>query len=71
MRLEGSDPEVDRVLKRLKAMGAKDRPMSARQPRNREQRTTYKFVGLPADAGNSLLDDYARLSLYVDAEQAH
>lgn len=28
-------------------------------------------VGLPADAGNSLAADYAKLSLYVDAEQAH
>jgi len=28
-------------------------------------------VGLPADAGNSLADDYVKLSLYVDAEQAH
>lgn len=28
-------------------------------------------VGLPADAGNTLADDYVKLSLYVDAEQAH
>jgi len=28
-------------------------------------------VGLPADAGNALASDYAKLSLYVDAEQAH
>jgi len=28
-------------------------------------------VGLPADAGNALAADYVRLSLYVDAEQAH
>jgi len=28
-------------------------------------------VGLPADAGNTLAADYVRLSLYVDAEQAH
>lgn len=28
-------------------------------------------VGLPADAGNALADDYARVSLYVDGEQAH
>lgn len=28
-------------------------------------------VGLPADAGNALADDYVKLSLYVDAEQAH
>jgi hypothetical protein len=28
-------------------------------------------IGLPADAGNSLAADYVRLSLYVDAEQAH
>jgi hypothetical protein len=28
-------------------------------------------VGLPAEAGNSLADDYVKLSLYVDAEQAH
>lgn len=28
-------------------------------------------VGLPAAAGNSLAGDYAKVSLYVDAEQAH
>lgn len=28
-------------------------------------------VGLPADAGNALASDYVKLSLYVDAEQAH
>lgn len=28
-------------------------------------------VGLPAAAGNTLVDDYAKVSLYVDAEQAH
>jgi hypothetical protein len=28
-------------------------------------------VGLPADAGNDLAEDYTKLSLYVDAEQAH
>jgi len=28
-------------------------------------------VGLPAEAGNALASDYVRLSLYVDAEQAH
>lgn len=28
-------------------------------------------VGLPTDAGNALADDYVKLSLYVDAEQAH
>ena len=28
-------------------------------------------VGLPADAGNDLADDYAKVSLYVDAEQSH
>lgn len=28
-------------------------------------------VGLPADAGNDLAEDYVKLSLYVDAEQAH
>lgn len=28
-------------------------------------------VGLPADAGNELADDYAKVTLYVDAEQAH
>jgi len=28
-------------------------------------------VGLPADAGNALAADYVKLSLYVDAEQAH
>lgn len=27
-------------------------------------------VGLPADAGNALAGDYARVSLYVDGEQA-
>lgn len=27
-------------------------------------------VGLPADAGNALAEDYAKVSLYVDAEQA-
>jgi hypothetical protein len=28
-------------------------------------------VGLPAEAANSLAEDYAKVSLYVDAEQAH
>lgn len=28
-------------------------------------------VGLPSEAGNSLAEDYAKVSLYVDAEQAH
>ncbi len=28
-------------------------------------------VGLPGDAGNALAEDYAKVSLYVDAEQAH
>jgi hypothetical protein len=28
-------------------------------------------VGLPTDAGNALAADYVKLSLYVDAEQAH
>jgi len=28
-------------------------------------------VGIPADAGNELAGDYAKLSLYVDAEQVH
>jgi hypothetical protein len=28
-------------------------------------------VSLPADAGNSLANDYAKLSLYIDAEQVH
>jgi hypothetical protein len=28
-------------------------------------------VGLPATAGNDLANDYVKLSLYVDAEQAH
>lgn len=28
-------------------------------------------VGLPATAGNDLAGDYAKLSLYVDAEQVH
>ena len=28
-------------------------------------------VGLPAEATNALAEDYAKVSLYVDAEQAH
>lgn len=28
-------------------------------------------IGLPAEAGNTLAEDYAKVSLYVDAEQAH
>ncbi len=28
-------------------------------------------VGLPASAGNDLADDYVRMTLYADAEQAH
>jgi hypothetical protein len=28
-------------------------------------------VGLPSEAGNTLSEDYAKVSLYVDAEQAH
>jgi hypothetical protein len=28
-------------------------------------------VGLPTDTGNDLAEDYVKLSLYVDAEQAH
>lgn len=28
-------------------------------------------IGLPAEAGNTLVEDYAKLSLYVDAEQVH
>ncbi len=28
-------------------------------------------VGLPADAGNDLAEDYTKISLYVDGEQAH
>ena len=28
-------------------------------------------VGLPPDAGNDLSEDYVKVSLYVDAEQAH
>ena len=28
-------------------------------------------VGLPAEATNTLAEDYAKVSLYVDAEQAH
>ena len=28
-------------------------------------------VGLPAQAGNDLADDYAKVSLYLDAEQSH
>lgn len=35
-------------------------------------RTQLQFaVGIPADAGNELAGDYAKLTLYVDAEQAH
>jgi hypothetical protein len=35
-------------------------------------RSELKFeVGLPAEAGNAFVDDYVKLSLYVDAEQAH
>jgi hypothetical protein len=35
-------------------------------------RGELKFeVGLPAEAGNSLAQDYTKVSLYVDAEQAH
>lgn len=35
-------------------------------------RTEMRYeVGLPAEAGNSLASDYVKLSLYVDAEQAH
>jgi len=28
-------------------------------------------LGLPPDAGNALASDYVKVSLYVDAEQAH
>jgi len=35
-------------------------------------RTQLQFsVGMPAEAGNDLAGDYAKLTLYVDAEQAH
>jgi len=35
-------------------------------------RGDLKFeVGLPSDKGNSLAEDYAKVALYVDAEQAH
>lgn len=35
-------------------------------------RTQLQFsVGLPAEAGNDLAGDYAKLTLYVDAEQVH
>jgi hypothetical protein len=35
-------------------------------------RAQYQFaVGLPATAGNELLGDYAKLTLYVDAEQVN
>jgi hypothetical protein len=35
-------------------------------------RGEFRFeVGLPAEAGNTLAEDYAKVSLYVDAEQAH
>ncbi len=35
-------------------------------------RTQYQFaVGLPATAGNELAGDYAKLTLYVDAEQVN
>jgi hypothetical protein len=35
-------------------------------------RTQLQFsVGIPATAGNELAGDYAKLSLYIDAEQVH
>jgi hypothetical protein len=35
-------------------------------------RTQFQFsVGVPAAAGNELAGDYAKLTVYVDAEQAH
>ncbi len=35
-------------------------------------RTQLQFgVGLPAEAGNDLVGDYVKFSLYVDAEQQH
>lgn len=35
-------------------------------------RTQLQFsIGIPAEAGNELAGDYAKLTLYVDAEQAH
>jgi len=36
-----------------------------------EQGVLRFTVGLPASAGNELAEDYARLTLYVDAEQVH
>lgn len=36
-----------------------------------EQGVLRFSVGLPADAGNDLAQDYAKLTLYVDAEQVH
>lgn len=36
-----------------------------------QQATLRFFVSLPAEADNALADDYVRMTLYVDAEQAH
>jgi hypothetical protein len=39
---------------------------------NTGARAQFQFaIGLPATAGNDLAGDYAKLSLYVDAEQVH
>jgi len=39
---------------------------------NAGTRSELRFeVGLPAETGNDLAGDYARISLYVDAEQLH
>ena len=36
------------------------------------QRTEVRFaLGLPAEAGNDLAGDYCKITVYVDAEQAH
>ncbi|MHB9004783.1 MAG: TasA family protein [Coriobacteriia bacterium] len=36
-----------------------------------EQGVLRFSIGLPATAGNDLAEDYAKLTLYVDAEQVH
>jgi len=53
-----------------------DGPMTALRtaplPLGAGSRAQLQFsVGIPAEAGNELAGDYAKLSLYVDAEQVH
>ncbi len=53
-----------------------DGPLSAMQTTpirlNAGTRGDLRFeVGLPATAGNDLANDYAKVSLYIDAEQSH